>query len=67
MVYFGIGRVCVLIDMDDLDGFDLLGVLMIGGLVNEIDVVGGVVKKEGDDEDRRGVEWERMSIKFYID
>ncbi|VBB81903.1 Putative DNA primase small subunit [Podospora comata] len=67
VVHPGTGRVCVPIDTDDLDGFDPLGVPTLGGLVNEIDAAGGVVKKEGDDEDRRGAEWERTSIKPYID
>ncbi|KAK0673704.1 hypothetical protein QBC41DRAFT_393052 [Cercophora samala] len=69
VVHPGTGRVCVPIDTNDLDGFDPLDVPTIGGLVNEIDASGGsLVKKEADgDEDKKGAEWERTSMKPYID
>ncbi|KAK4176477.1 putative DNA primase small subunit [Triangularia setosa] len=71
VVHPGTGRVCVPIDTNDLEGFDPLDVPTIGGLVNEIDADtsgGGGMKKEGDgDEDKKGAEWERTSIKPYID
>lgn len=65
VVHPGTGRVCVPIDLKVLEDFDPLGVPTVQGLLAEIDAW-----KDEPEEDTKGkgmADWEKTSLKPYID
>ena len=64
VVHPGTGRVCVPIDLRNLEDFDPLGVPTVQGLLAEIDAW----KDDSGSEDSKPVaDWEKTSLKPYID
>ncbi|KAI8631847.1 prim-pol domain-containing protein [Xylariaceae sp. FL1651] len=69
VVHPGTGRVCVPIDTDHLDDFDPTTVPTVQELLAEIDSWKGEdnMKTEGDKEKRAPADWEKTSLKPYIE
>jgi DNA primase small subunit len=64
VVHPGTGRVCVPIDLKNLEDFDPLGVPTVQGLLAEIDAW----KDDSGSEDSKPVaDWEKTSLKPYVD
>ncbi|KAF2195499.1 DNA primase small subunit [Zopfia rhizophila CBS 207.26] len=61
VVHPGTGRVCVPIDTRKVEEFDPLSVPTVTQLLTEID------EWEGDDRDKQLADWEKTSLKPYID
>jgi DNA primase small subunit len=64
VVHPGTGRVCVPINLKTLDAFDPLAVPTVQGLLAEID---SWKKDEEDDPEKPLADWEKTSLKPYID
>lgn len=64
VVHPGTGRVCVPIDTKALEDFDPLGVPTVQGLLAEIDAWKG---DSEDDKTKTIADWEKTSLKPYID
>jgi DNA primase small subunit len=67
VVHPGTGRVCVPIDLRHLDAFDPLTVPNVTDLLGEIDRWQGPNDEDGDGEGKKLQDWEKTSLKPYID
>lgn len=68
VIHPGTGRVCVPIDLRRLEKFDPLGVPTVTELLGEIDTWDSASKKpERDDESKTLQDYEKTSLKPYID
>ncbi|KAI0870482.1 DNA primase small subunit [Hypoxylon argillaceum] len=65
VVHPGTGRVCVPIDTARLDAFDPMAVPTVQGLLAEID--GWTPPEDGADKDKAPADWEKTSLKPYIE
>ena len=69
MVHPGTGRVCVPIDVKDVEMFDPLGVPTVTELLGEIDKWDSTTNRKDEDEEaeRKIQDWEKTSLKPYIE
>ena len=73
VVHPGTGRICVPIDTSDLEGFDPLNVPTLQTLVKDIDLwteeaaAAGTVEGGDGSEAKHVQDWEKTSLKPYID
>jgi DNA primase small subunit len=67
VVHPGTGRVCVPIDTKALTDFDPLGVPTVQSLLREIDAWGDGVADSSQDSGKAVQDWEKTSLKPYVD
>ena len=66
-VHPGTGRVCVPINTSKVEEFDPLSVPTVTELLAEIDVWNGAGSVDSDDETKKTQDWEKTSLKPYIE
>ncbi|KAI9685697.1 MAG: hypothetical protein M1822_004257 [Bathelium mastoideum] len=66
-VHPGTGRVCVPIDTSKVETFDPFYVPTVTDLLAEIDAWSGDEAKEGNEEAKKVQDWEKTSLKPYVD